>query len=615
MTSDMRTEQQISTDVSSAMKRSDLQTLENLVEEAESLGTERALCIAFNGRGTIAQLRSENEEALVWFGRSIEMCARTGNSFMHSNVLNNMSTVHRIVGNMNEAQVCLNKALEMATGNHDEPTQALVCGNLGVLMASSGDYAKALEFMVRGLEIEERLEDKESVATSLGNLGVVSYHMGDFVTSLEFHQRALEESILQNMAGMSATSTGNIGTAYVGIGDHATAIEYFTRAIPMHEATGNRSSVARVTANLGIALLATGNVEQARDHFVSAFSLHKELGNASEIFTTAAKVITAELRLGSLDAAQAIIAELEHRAAPNPLSKALFTAAIGAAQTTDGNTEGALRSFEDALGIAREIAATEVIAMLHESLRDLAKTRSDFEGYIYHNTEFLQLSEQLRGRVTTTRIANMEAERKMASEREERRREQAVLYSTLPRSVADRVIRGENVKADHFDQVAVMFLDLVGFTTLSASLEPLLVVEMLERIFGVCDEVIKTHGMMKIKTIGDSYMAASFNNIENAALAALDLVESITEVQIRIGIHCGPVVAGVLGKERMQYDVWGDTVNIASRMESTSEPGKIHISHSFATAITGEQGVRCVERGEVDIKGKGKMTTYWLEKM
>jgi len=185
----------------------------------------------------------------------------------------------------------------------------------------------------------------------------------------------------------------------------------------------------------------------------------------------------------------------------------------------------------------------------------------------------------------------------------------------------------------------VIFLDIVGFTTISDRIPSGHVVHLLEQIFTTLDAVCGKHNVVKIKTIGDSYMAVSFENVVNAASCALDMISSLDaleitmppalgdtswtkdvgDIKVRIGIHCGPVTAGVIGTQRMQYDVWGDTVNVASRMESTSEPGKIHISEAFATLLpatssgdSAERPFQVMERGTMEIKGKGMMKTYWL---
>jgi class 3 adenylate cyclase len=178
------------------------------------------------------------------------------------------------------------------------------------------------------------------------------------------------------------------------------------------------------------------------------------------------------------------------------------------------------------------------------------------------------------------------------------------------------------------------------------------VISLLDDVFTQCDAICAKHGVTKIKTIGDSYMAVSFGSVANAALCALEMScikvnykvsHSVShEVLFRIGMHCGPVTAGVIGKERMQYDVWGDTVNVASRMESTGEPGKVHVSEALAIElksnteytiqnpvphevshsvshevplVTRHLSFATQLRGLVDIKGKGPMTTFWLENL
>jgi len=144
----------------------------------------------------------------------------------------------------------------------------------------------------------------------------------------------------------------------------------------------------------------------------------------------------------------------------------------------------------------------------------------------------------------------------------------------------------------------------------------------LSEIFKVCDEVCKQHGLTKIKTIGDSYMAVAGvpeplnDHATQAARAAISMVRGLKSAgkpAVRVGLHCGPLVAGIVGEERLQYDVWGDTVNVASRMESTGEPGRIHVSQAFAQALSGREGDGLRERGTLVVKGKGQMKTYWLE--
>jgi len=200
---------------------------------------------------------------------------------------------------------------------------------------------------------------------------------------------------------------------------------------------------------------------------------------------------------------------------------------------------------------------------------------------------------------------------------------QELLLKVLPESIVSRMLRGESVIADAHEAVSVIFADVVGFTTFAARLEPQDVVRILERVFIAFDEVARRYGIEKIKTIGDAYMAvagvpfACPDHAERAARAALAMQRALESVDvghtlvIRIGIHSGPAVAGVIGKDKFLYDLWGDTVNIASRLESQGIPGKIQVSEDTKVLI--EDRFELEPRGVVELKGRGPIMAYWLE--
>jgi class 3 adenylate cyclase len=204
---------------------------------------------------------------------------------------------------------------------------------------------------------------------------------------------------------------------------------------------------------------------------------------------------------------------------------------------------------------------------------------------------------------------------------EERAKSERLLANMLPEPIAERLKRKPQAIADGFEAVSVLFADIVGFTRLSATMQPHALVELLNRVFSRFDELARVHGLEKIKTIGDSYMAVAGlpspqeDHARAAAEMALAMREEIGRVSdgklvLRIGLHAGPVVAGVIGVWKYSYDLWGDTVNTASRMESHGAPGAIHASAEFR-AFAGD-GFVWEERGAIDIKGKEPMLTFWL---
>ena len=199
-----------------------------------------------------------------------------------------------------------------------------------------------------------------------------------------------------------------------------------------------------------------------------------------------------------------------------------------------------------------------------------------------------------------------------------------LLLSILPEPIAQRLRDGEPLIADRFDDVTLMFADIVEFTSLSASMSPTELVGVLNDVFSAFDELVEQYGLEKVKTIGDAYLVVgglperSTDHTERVASMALDLAAAVGRlepaarlgIRFRVGIHCGPVVAGVIGTKRFIYDVWGDTVNVASRMESLGVPGRVQVTQAVMERLA--ERFRFDARGPIDVKGKGSMSTYFL---
>ena len=200
----------------------------------------------------------------------------------------------------------------------------------------------------------------------------------------------------------------------------------------------------------------------------------------------------------------------------------------------------------------------------------------------------------------------------------ERERADAVLYNALPVSIANELKESHTVKAERYEHLTVLFADIVGFTHYSSGVSPDKLVEVLNQIFSSFDRLVDHYDAEKIKTIGDAYMVVGKDNpvamadLAHALLAALAEYNASHKVnfELRVGMHIGPAVAGVIGLKRFLYDVWGDAVNTASRMESTGLPGRIHVSLAMARALGNAYTFE--SRGEIEIKGKGLMPTWFL---
>ncbi len=206
----------------------------------------------------------------------------------------------------------------------------------------------------------------------------------------------------------------------------------------------------------------------------------------------------------------------------------------------------------------------------------------------------------------------------------EKAKAEALLHNMLPDVIVDRIKRNEGTICDYHPSTTILFSDMVGFTEITSHLNAHRVVSLIDHLFRCFDELCDQRGVEKIKTIGDSYMAAagvpvpSNNHAERIADLALDMLDTHNRVvqdeglslEIRIGIHSGPVVAGVIGRRRFAYDLWGDTVNVASRMESTDIPGEIQLSVETRRLLPAR--FRCDIRGHVALKGHGSIEAFLL---
>jgi len=584
----MRTFEEIKASVNHATSSNNADVLFLDATELDSISTPEAEALAVLSRGSAHYLRSDYSKALMYFQRGGALYEELG----------------------------------------DSNSVAIAIGNIGLVHLSTGDYPAALEHYHRALAIHEELGDRRGVARITGNMGTVHNSTGNYLAALEQYHRALAiHEELVDRHGV-ARITGNMGNVRKRTGNYPAALEHYHRALAVFEELGDRRGVAIATGNIGIVHLSTGDHPAALEHCRRALAIHEELGNSSGVAGDTGNVLTVLISSELYDEADALLQAMDALQIGDPAIVVQREHSRASLQEHHGNIDEARAILREALLIAQELTLVPEQAEFHKSLRNLALKQNDLAGYVEHNNEYTRITEEINGKDTATKLAMQGKQREIDAREREHAKHMAVLHSTLPKHIADRVARGETVN-DHHENATVIFLDIVGFTTISDRIPSGHVVHLLEQIFTTLDAVCEKHGVIKIKTIGDSYMAVSFETVMNAASCALDMIASldalvitmppdlgdtswtkdIGDIKVRIGMHCGPVTAGVIGTARMQYDVWGDTVNVASRMESSSEPGRIHVSEAFATAL----GTGVSLRGEIEVKGKGLMKTYWLE--
>ena len=652
-----RTFEEIQADTRQATSNNDVEALLRYSAELDALATQQSEALACRSRGWVFYVRREYSLALIQFQRAVALYEILGERIDMAIVMGNMGILHEGTGNLTSAIEFYHRALALHEELGSHQSVAIVTGNLGVVYLNIGDFPTALSHFHRALAYHEARNNHKGVAIGTANIGNVYNSTCDYPAALDHYHRALAlYEVLGDLSGV-ALVTANIGLVHMNTGDNPAALMHCNRALAINEDLGDRLGIANAMSNLGDVHGTAGNFQAALDHFNRALALFVEIEDRNGQAHVTSSLLETYVRMGSDADALTLLQSMDAMQIDEPITHISREQSRATLQERSGDLDNAAATLHHVLAEALELGLRSKAADIHKSLRDLALKQNNLAAYVEHNNEFTRITEEINGKETTTKLAMQAKQREIDAKDREHAQHMAVLHSTLPKHIADRVARGETVN-DHFDNASVLFIDVVGFTTHSSELDATVVVELLQNIFSSFDGICAKHDVTKIKTIGDSYMAVAFGTAnteqrtQNSEQRTAHVMPSVVEAQrianvalammssefvwphtgervmFRIGIHCGPVVAGVLGTQRMQYDVWGDTVNVASRMESTSEPGKIHVSEALAKALNDhknsppsplshaslERGsFTIVPRGTIDVKGKGTMQTYWLE--
>jgi len=576
---------------------------------------------------------------------ALQIWERLNDTEGRARMLLNLATISRHTGDTVAAIAQYQEARALFTSIGNDRFAVTCRVEIANVLIFMGDYTVAFEHLMRALHEVKPLMHPASEAQILGQLAQILSVTGDYPSAIDHAHRALGVLSELDMPNREAEHHNAIAVAYQRAGDLDRAIRHLDRAAELLGANGHQLGLASIAMNRAIVATERGQHEEAATFFRHALSHYELAGFSSGVVHTKANLVHAMLRMGDRSEAARLLATISSDRAEDPAVQILIHNAQGEIHLRDSAHHDAINAFTQALQIAERHNVRELELESHEHLRDTYKAMMDFEGYARHTEASHRLSTEIKGANTARLLSMRETERSVAVERAHIEQHRQLLTSTLPSHIVDRLLRGQDVPSDDYDHAAVLFLDVAGFTSNSSSMHPTDVVAFLANIFTTLDGICALYEVTKVKTIGDAYLcfkgdADASSNATAIALAALDMISfdacwpNGDPLRFRIGLHCGPVTAGVIGTERLQYDVWGDTVNVASRMESHGEPGRIHISEAFALNLEDESRIKnqeynqeshevplvtrhlslvTIERGSSDIKGKGLLKTYWLE--
>ncbi|MBS1537977.1 MAG: tetratricopeptide repeat protein [Bacteroidetes bacterium] len=563
------------------------------------------LAHAYNRLNSISEIRADYALALSQAKTSLMFSEQIGDQIRKVGLLHNIGTIYMGISDYSQALEYFQSAL---ISNEKMDNKAWIVKNLsniGIVYAMLSDYASALEYFQKALAINEEIGNKEGIAGSLGNIGNLYGHLSDHVQMLEYLQKSLAiHEELGNKNGI-ALNLSNIGSAYKELTDYTKALEYLQKSLAINEELGLKHHFAQVLQGIGNVYQKISDYETALEYYQKSLAIKEVIGDKLIIAIDIAAIgeIYATPTFAGYDAVKA--------------------------------EEFLLKS----LGINVEIGAKIYMYGCHKSLADLYKNEMRWKECQAHFEKYHYIKEEVQNEEVKKQTLLMEHRRKLEESERDRQvklarfqEQEKILHNILPSQIADRMIEGEKTIVDSYESVSVLFADIVGFTKLSQRVTPEQLVAGLDGIFNTFDLLADKYGCEKIKTIGDCYMVVAGlpercdDHAERLGAMAIEMLKAIEEfpavvedvsINMRIGIHSGSVVAGIIGKNKYAYDLWGDAVNTASRMESHGEAGKIHVSEEFRNAlistILNDLPIQFIPRGEMDIKGKGMMKTYFLE--
>jgi class 3 adenylate cyclase len=554
------------------------------------------------------------------------------------NALKTLGIGHAYKGNYIDANINFQAALEVFRSIDFKDGVANILNNLGSLNFSMGDDTKSIEYHLQSLKISEEINNKMRIATNLNNIGTVySNKPSTRSKSLEYYLKALiyfKEIPYQD--GI-ATASVNIGEDYFYRGNYDSALNYFKTSAELFKGTSDAA----------LALTYIAEIYASRNDFTTALQYHtqaiettEKLGAKKELSQSLLGLAKTQNQLGetikaieSCRKALLLSEEIGARQEMKQAYEALSKFYAGVKDYKNAYTyESLLTSIKDTLYNSDEDKKIQQLQFNFDidkkeaqiQLQSATIQRQKIITYAIGISGFLLLVLAVG---SYNRYKYVRRTNKII--KDERDRSKELLLNILPEETARELETNGSAQPRYYEQATVLFTDFKGFSSIAGKLSPQELVAELNDYFIAFDEIMGKFNLEKIKTIGDAYMCAGGIPVENdthpldavhAGLAMQQYMMKKNEElkaqgkegwELRIGIHTGPVVAGVVGKKKYAYDIWGDTVNIASRMESNGEPGKVNISASTYQKI--KSHYQCLYRGKISAKNIGEVDMYFID--
>ncbi len=573
---------------------------------------------------------------------------------------NGLATALKFIGIANfnlskylETLTYWNQSLAVYDSLGDKTGIASMYSNIGSVYYQQASHDKAIEYYLKSLKISEELSDTFRIATAEGNIGnVYGFKKATYDKALAHYLRALPliEAFKKSNPGGKAPNTNEeinniIGTIQVGVGEiyfnrtnYDSALYYFEKSLIAYKGT---EAIPYSLNDIGLAYAAKGDFNSAIKNHKEAFDIAQKAESKFDMTQSLLGLGNAYEKQGNTVAAIAAFRQAQEIAKELDTKKELKESYEGLARiyTQTADCGNALKYQTLLTGIKDTLYNIETDKKLGSLQFDFDIQKKEGEIHLLEKDQEIKKKEISKQKLVKNGFIGGFAvvllfagvfftQRNRISK--EKKRSDELLLNILPEETAEELKATGSAKAKSFDLVSVLFTDFKNFTQASEKLSAEELVQEINYCYSEFDIIVTRYGIEKIKTIGDAYMCAgglpvtNSTHPEDVVRAGLEMQHFIEKnkkereangrpfFELRLGIHTGPVVAGIVGIKKFAYDIWGDTVNTASRMESSGEIGKVNISGTTYELV--KDKFKCIHRGKIQAKNKGEIDMYFVER-
>jgi len=573
---------------------------------AEKIGFGEGRAAALKNVGLGYYYQGKYLETLDHWTQSLKAFEELGDENGIANLLNNIGAVYADQGDDSKALDYSLRSLRISEKLGDKLRILSALNTVAnIYYNNKATWDKALNYLLRALPLCVELGDTEAQGVILENIGEIYFYRDDNAKALQYYQEAID--VLGNSVN-SAFAYNGIGKIYLKSGDYEQALRYHRRAYDMAEKLDAKLHMLRSLQGIANVYLSRKNYALALDYFGRAEKLAQELQsypNLKDLYMEMARTYEQAGDFRNAYVYQSRLDEVKDTLFNEITAKKLGTLQLEFDMEKKQSQINLLTKDNDlkALNLRKQRFAKNAFMI----------------GLLMIGFIAVLIFRSYRLKARTSRILNRQKEEI-----------EGLLLNILPAEVAKELQEKGQAVPRHYEHVSVMFTDFKGFTIIADSLSPQELVQELSACFVAFDGIMEKYGLEKIKTIGDSYMCAGGiptaggDHVHNIVKASMEIQQFIKDYnrrrqerglaswEARVGIHVGPVVAGVVGKKKYAYDIWGSTVNIASRMESNGMPGKVNISSAAYELI--KDRFECSYRGKLEAKNIGEIDMYFVDR-